>query len=677
MKFHLYSLFIFLSLSAFSQEPKPALVPFTDPTKSLKGLKSRDGKEVWKAEFTDLQQRANMIDGISYFFWTAKKNGLYGALDDAGKVILPFEFEQLEFSDRGYFIAKTAQEMLIYSFSGAKLYAGSGLDDIEPVGNGFIVTKNDQKGWFDLQFREQIPLRFTNIKPVVLLEKTDSSPVPEYSSHIFYVLQHNNYGIYDLKRSQLIPCKYENIIVHWLDRGCKESEAAYEAVLGEKRYIINTEGKVCDSVPISQDLEFYSTQQNRCSPVFNSFMLVKVRDSVYKVVREMRAINLQTGEKSGTYQAMSGNWNRFLCISGENRMVLDEHFNEIARWDEWEASWEEHRFISFDMRRFEHEQVRDYYAMTPQCNTDQVVIYSFLLKDGDQTPEIGIYDYMQKKQITPKYLHFYKGIFEGKTVYWMYKISKKGHAYSYRNTDPTYTRLDIYDEQFRLLKSFKGDVLPERYQYNLGLDLSTALFSWQIGEKYGAVNAVGKLVIPVKYQEFKPLHIRDYKGKLINSFYVMDGKKLFDHTGKEIVTERHTQFHELGSVFVAENEDKIFAIYNGSGKKLLDSVKTFSILKHPEYNKNAAYLKQPEYSDQNIVLAIRGEQLYCLVGEELGEVTAETFEFKSNYLQLTATILVDQTGHVLDVSQYALEKWPPATIPPVHHYENLHLKSGK
>lgn len=661
-KLSIFCLLLSLVFTASGQLPKPYLSAVTDYAKCTHGLKDQNGKQIWKTEFTFLELSQLNTKEATRFFWIAEKNGMYGALNDSGAIIVPFQFEELRFFRTGCFIARKKDATEIYSLSGEKEYTGAGLDEIYPITNGYLVVKKDQMGFLDLQFQERIPISFTNISQATLFEHMDSN-WPETSSRIFTVNQDKKRGIYDLQEKLVVPCMYEYIEIHWANKECTESQAVYSAYLGDWRFLYNSKGELIDSITRKEDLKVYQRPLDSCSFKAEAVGFIATRDEQEGGFLSMRMIHFQTHEKSLVYDMAYANGNRILCKKGKRWTVLDEHFHEIRSWSKWNASWQVITTSNLDPRG-------NYYAENLYMahrsfnrmlwNNQRVIIYSDPSKDNEYLNS-GLYDYVTNKHVAPQYQRISEFVFEGKEVYWAYKISKENQKYADSELGPFYSQVDIYDDRLKLLQSFKGESIPE-IEYLDDRDVSNMLFVQKAGKSYGAVNGRGEAVIPAKYKEYGKVIFWDYtKQKNSEIFYLFGDDKfgVFDTKGNQIIAENHPQYQGYESIFFASNADKTFTVYSKNGKLLLDQVTLYFPVRNrnPSQNKSCSYLKNDRNPSENLIFFVKGEQLFYIQGEQVSLADSETFEFTSTFLRLGERVIIDRQAKVIDVKELRLTSW--------------------
>lgn len=659
-KRHLVFLSILFLLRVSAQEYVPKLQVVTDYSKCFYGLKEKTGKTIWKTEFTELKEGSitDKRGSITDFFWIAEKNGFYGALNNDGKVIVPFEFSNITFSRPGWFVGIKKEGAALYAFSGEQQAAGAGLHDITPVRSGFIVTKSGKSGFLDLQFREVIPVSYTGIEPVLVDQHLeDQRPVP--STYLLKVFEGSNQGLYDVKRKKLlIPANYEFIEAHWANERCDESQAVFVAFRGDSRDMINSEGTVIDSPEKEEYPEFYHAPFDSCATKALTFCLVRKNTNYETGAYRVRVINLQTGERSGSFDEAYANGNRILCRSGITWSVLDEHLKELKHWTKWNASWHP-AYTHFDeVIRQNHIPDWQKESGANLRNNQRVVIYSKPSKDQVYL-NFGIYDYVLNKVVVPEYCRISELEFDGKAVYWAYKLSKEDQKHELDEMGPIYSQIDIYDDRLNLIKSFKVNGMPH---FDIRKrDISEILFFREVNELYGMVNGKGEEIIPVRYKGYKDITLQNgYLDPKPLTYYLMEDKagyRVFNCKGKEVISEPHQDFNSFETVIIASDWKQPYTIFARSGMKILDNVSSYFVAKTYASLTKCTYLKNNHYPDQNLVFFIRGDELYYLQGEILRLVDSETFQFTSAYLRLTSTIIVDRNGKLVNTKGSKLKSW--------------------
>lgn len=664
MRTKLYLLcFLFLCVYNISaQNSESRLRLFTDYGKCYYGLKDKSGKEIWKAEFTSLH--SNYVkrhkDSVGFqYFWIAEKNGYYGALNDSGEVVIPFQFKQVLLSKHGCFVAKNDQDIIIYKLKGEKWYTDGGADEIQPLENGFIVTKNGKKGFLDLQLRERIPFDFTDIKPVVMQRLQDSN-IELFSPYTFHVFHEKETGIYDLRRGIVIPCKYEFTEVHWANADCAESQAIYVAFRDSLLFMYNSAGTLADSQNSHNPPTYYQFPFNSCGSEADAFAILHFRD-VEGNMLHMQVTNLGTKEHSASYDWVWARGNRFLCKKGKQWSVMDEHFKELGHWTKWNASWEirlREIFEPWENWSIWWNLSEDPAWIDVNRGRNLVTIYGEPSKHSEFL-SFGMYDYETEKHTSTDYYAITPLEYRQQRVYWTFKIAKENRMNIGNELGPAYSQLDIYDENLNLLRSFHGEEIPY-YEFR-EKNTSLRLFVHPKGDYYGAINARGDQIIPAKYEDFGEVRFLNKAGSRDEEIFYLFGNNnllsVFDCNGKQIISEGHTQYMSMGNCFIAINPDRTYEIYTKEGNKLLDGVSSYFAATKISGKRECSYLRGNANPYGNLFLFVKGDQLYYFLDGKLSLAGPGTFEFTSVYLRLYGNIIIDQQGKVVDVTGTKLSRW--------------------
>lgn len=664
MKTKLSLLFLLLSTLDVFAQTKPRLVLFTDYASCYYGLKDQNGKQIRKAEFTALNQSCwyRKEQEVHYeFFWIAQKNGFYGALNDSGKVVVPFRFEELKLSNQGYFIARNQEEWTLLSLSGNVSYSEKGVDYIEPVDYGFIIGRKGKAGFLDLSFRERISFEFTKIEPV-LLERLQENQIKTHSPYLFRVFKEHTMGIYDLRRGMVVPCDYGFAEVHWVNKSCPESQAVYEAFKDTALFIYNSEGIAAKNESLHHSHEYYFVPLDSCGSKAQSFVLFRSHTSE-GIFLGTYVVNLLTREQSMEYDLVTAKGNRFLCKKGKRWSVMDEHFKELAYWSKWNASWEPrltevfnplentHAWQSLDRNDWKKNALKENQLVTVYANPSK----------GSEYLGFGLYDYENNKRTSLDYYRIIKLEFQQKWVYWAFKVDKQNRKYLGNELPPDFSQLDIYDEKLNLLRSFKGEEALPFLDERSYPDFSGKLIVHRHGDSYGAINARGEQVIPAKYEDRGEVHFGDpVKKKEDEVFYLFGNKNLlgvFNGEGILLIPEKHQQYMGSGTCFIALNEDRTYTVYSKSGQLLLEGINAYWQTTKVNGKRTCSYLKQDPDLTKDLVFFTKGKELYYLLGEKILKAGPETFGFTSRYLRLSYQIIIDQQGEVTDVAGLNLTHW--------------------
>lgn len=665
MRTKLY-LLCFLCLCVYNvsaQNSESRLRLFTDYGKCYYGLKDKSGKEIWKAEFTSLYSnyvKGHKDSGGYQYFWIAEKNGYCGVLNDSGKVVVPFQFKQVLLSKHGCFVAKNDQDIIIYKLKGEKWYTDRGADEIQPLENGFIVTKNGKKGFLDLQLRECIPFDFTDIKPVVMRRLQDSN-IELFSPHTFHVFREKETGIYDLRRGMVIPCIYEFTEVHWANADCAESQAIYVAFRDSLLFMYNSAGILADSQNSHNPPTYYQFPFNSCGSEADAFAILNFRDVEGNVLR-MEVTNLGTKEHSASYDWAWARGNRFLCKKGKRWSVMDEHFKELGHWTKWNASWEirlREIFEPWENRSIWWNLSEDPVWIDVNRGRNLVTIYGEPSKHSEFL-SFGMYDYETEKHTSTDYYSITPLEYRQQRVYWTFKIAKENRMYIGNELRPAYSQLDIYDENLNLLRSFHGEEEMPYYEFR-EKNTSLRLFVHPQGDYYGAINVRGDQIIPAKYEDFGEVRFLNEAGSRDDEIFYLFGNNnllsVFDCDGKQIISEGHTQYMSMGNCFIAINPDGTYEIYTKEGNKLLDGVSSYFAATKSSGKRDCSYLRGNTNPSGNLFLFVKGDQLYYFLDEKLSLAGPGTFEFTSVYLRLYGNIIIDQQGKIVDVTGTKLSQW--------------------
>lgn len=669
-----FALFFAVSAKGQYQYAKSCLKPFTDYSKCYHGLKTNSGKVVWNAEFNVLEPLVFETKPHDYYnrYWVAEKAGLYGLLSDSGKVVLPFAYSELRYLGRDkYFIGVKNGVPEIYSPDLELLYTAAGYDQIRPMENGYLVQKNGKSGFLDSTFKEHLPPLYDDIDFEGVYYPMDAQR-EEPSTHILSVEENGKRGIYDLNIGWVVPCTYRWVECHWVDKSCTESEAFYEAFSEDFPVaLFNSTGKI--SVPLQpyERTEVYFYRQDYCAKDFTHFGFIYSNDN------SVRVVNVETGKQVTGIEAAMANGNRLLFKQGKEFGVLDENLNELARWkselnlwfqDAWRREAFETRVYSSgnNVDYYPHQSIRSYQDILPEDNVVTFFRDTQKKESPDdyeaqakryETARMGLYNYITEKSIPANY--HYVNIFEtnGEKIFWAVQYDPKtlGSRYSEMG-EPMILKVDIYDAGFKKIKTLNYKIIeyPERRYEPRTRNFSNELFFiYKEEDQLGAIDVKGNIVVPFEYLNGNKLG-KLYPGKdSVELYRFSNAENLYgvvDSKGKQILPFEYQEVSGTENALVAKIENKHYNIFSPQGKLLLEDVNYYTPVRNRNSREKCLFLKDNPHPEANLSFFIKGDRLYYMLGDELHEATAQTFDFSKQYLYICHGIWINQEGKVVDVS---------------------------
>ncbi|MCS7076882.1 MAG: WG repeat-containing protein [Bacteroidia bacterium] len=201
--------------------------PAIDEIQKLYGIRNLyTGKEILPFEYEHISEWKNGVAVV-------KKEDKYGAVNEAGKLIIPLSFESIQMGDSVIWV-RSGEKYGIVDFKGKTITPCIFYGPEEPKEGLIRVYKNNKYGYVDMNGKEIIPCQyeeaehFCNGEALVksdtlwgIIDKQGKQVVPVKYTYIdreikedLRIIEKGNqkFGVIDKKGKEIIPCIYQNIM---------------------------------------------------------------------------------------------------------------------------------------------------------------------------------------------------------------------------------------------------------------------------------------------------------------------------------------------------------------------------------------------------------------------------------------------------------------------------------
>lgn len=225
------------------------------------GMVSSIGEIVIPFEYEELQK-------LQTGYFLGKKNGKSGILDKNGKIKVPFKYDDLQEYDEGLFIADRNE---IIDINNKTIL--SGYDRLSPIyynSQKFIVSKNKKFGIVDDQNKILLPLEFDEISNWV-----------EYGPDGHFVIKNGKYGLIENETFKIIiPYIYDELFYNGSFLFARKNR---------KAGILNINNKeICpfifDEIKPGMSSRFVGKEEEIYAKKGNNFYLIDIKGTILKQV---------------------------------------------------------------------------------------------------------------------------------------------------------------------------------------------------------------------------------------------------------------------------------------------------------------------------------------------------------------------------------------------------------
>lgn len=454
-RFLLYFSLFLASINGFSQEI--TIASYTDYGKCLSGLydyKSND--TLWPAQFDYIKKH--------YYYWQVSRRGLIGRIGRKGEIIVPIEYEYLEFNP--------IEENITAKKNGKFGMLSPDLEIIVPFKYDTLIQNRTDRvifatggkfGVMDEKSQVLIPAQYDKIEHVSVGASTDGRPNKRYYSQNYYeVYQDTLCGIYKVNEGLIVPCLYKSIYpnydyyengwetIHYYqvyypkpsDHKKRHGNEEYERI-GDQEGLVNKEGKLIIGLH-STDYYVKLYQAQPDGSFKTGFAVQRTADGYF-------AYNLNTGEKSANYRdiqrtsagLIACNYDKWSLLGGNMEPL--KYFNKY--WFNYLADYDTN-FVRIEMG----DIYTDFSGFNTQLEYQHHLISlskdSYNEKENTGRVMKGLLNAASGKTIPPKYDEIMIFPYQDQFCVWALTYQDKK-----KKTDP---KIVVYDQKFRRIEKISG-----------------------------------------------------------------------------------------------------------------------------------------------------------------------------------------------------------------------------
>lgn len=670
MRSLLFFLAICFSLTLRAQTEK-SVVAFTNYGSCYQGLKYENGKILWEADFESLEKIYD-YENRTYpprYYWIAEKNGYFGLIDPEGVQVLPFRFNRIQsaYPWRNGIIASDDSGSYLYSNSGEIELTLAGYSWFEITPNGYIVEKNGQRGFLDLELNQVLPTEYDQLV-FETVQQASEGMSPIASTRFIRIEQDHQTAIYDLKNQKwIIPKTSEFIDPHWV-QPCSESDAVFHLSNDTNHTfrIVRSHGNEVFSGANSINAEILLTPLDSCGTLSHQLMYIYTDEST-------EVVSLKTGKRSENHSLVYPLDGYSILFEKKKWGVLDPDLNLLGRYKYPKTNESYNVRKGTSLRRqaeflFYQYFAWDYYEWFSQIGilTDSVLITSqpdnSERKDDYYGDNYGLFNFHSGKNVKTTYDGITLYDFQGKTIYWATNVFFFGYE-----TGVEIKKLDIYDTDLNKVKSFSGSIYLER----IPPQNSRNRFIISSNQKMGVINPLGEEIIPIIYDECYRKEIRSIDDIAKKEPIFIANKKgepttIYDFHGNKLVEKQYWEITIHGQLLIASREDHIKDIYDSKGNLLLEGFKyQRDSPRIDEFGKCIGFDNPERLLVSNCTYFTKGDQVYEFRQGKMYLLDENFFQFNQNYCFFLEWIIIDKTGKIVTTH-------PKGVTVQSYHYKQEH-----
>lgn len=632
-------------------DAQQVITPFEDYTKCYIGFRIGPNDTLWPAQFEAAHKSFDQYTGILRDEWIVKYQGHFGVLDRFGKIIVPFEYDELfpAIESDAYIMEKAGKQGIVKHDGTVVVEAIYDRIDKEFLYQQcrfYTVYRNDKSGVMNSNYKLIIDTEYTFID---FLRFDDQYYDGVYNvgrerSKYFRVSNDTLLGIIDTSGRTVLPMHFDELEPYYMHSyaQCPTKNVFWITHLKDKGYGVCSEDGKELLKPMYTSVSLQYVQQDSCAQGYLYFAHLTAKNS-YGVA------DLETGKKSAFYEELQECGRYHLYTNGKQRGVLDEELNELPVKTKYDlALFSQRAFLNDDYHYSEGERYYGLAVMDQQnigikeVKTDPR--YSTKGRKPRKGIFYGLYNYRTQKVVKPIYHIIGRKVLNGVPYYWALYLDNEemeNGTLSIFNIDleliskQVFSLISLHD----LDKYFSCDQSSERafvFKNEKGL--------------FGGINARGEVLLPFEFTKAQAHGIVNnqtcYEHNWIVEKNGLSGYR--DLHGKEILPTQYKALEFQHSTFVK--------VLTEDGYSLLDSTYNTLVGKCDRlfigYSSglNAAKLNKKTYGhylQNNVYYAIRKDTLYALQGDHFVKIDSTYLRF-SQAVQLVAEMcLVRPDGSLI------------------------------
>lgn len=291
------------------------------------GILNAQGKviipfEYQQLEFYNLSSKDHFEEALSAsdFVFKAKKNGLFGFIDIHHKAVLAIQYDKLNYYGKGQpFPASKEGKWGIINLKG-EVKVPFQYDEMEGINNAYVVKQKGLKGIISKEGKPLLPNQYTAIDR---FRNSDSKPLPYY----IVTDSDSKKGVWDAKAQTLcIPPEYDKI--------ADVCGGNFIVTLNNKYGVINTKHNPLLLIEYDQ-LKFLSPKDSKLPLLAVVKGKCGLIDLSKKKIVPFQYDDIQS--ISGGYYKV-GNNGQYKVIDAQGRVITKESYDHIGVYVDGEAS---------------------------------------------------------------------------------------------------------------------------------------------------------------------------------------------------------------------------------------------------------------------------------------------------------------------------------------------------
>ena len=641
MRLQILLIFLLLSSASLAQ-----LNLFRDPASGKYGLRDSKGNIALNADYDAIDvlygwHDRRVVMDYDYrqknVYWRITRNGKCGLLDMQAARVLPLEYDKIDGTRNGWFIVVKDNKAVIRDRNNIILEGD--FEDFGTLLPGYTFKRNGKSGLLDTNFTEVLPARYDRISECEIEQWYEGRDAIISATKVM-VESDNASGVFDLKYGMVIPPTKDDIYILWASHH-RQSSALYFLRDPDNRDVvgmIDQRGKWC--VPKAYQ-EVRVCLQPLSASGDSAYAIIYVRDTSDNHI----IINPQTNERAGPFEYVRNYQLHTLAKSSGKWIILDEHMN-----------------VLFETGKL-HPSVDGLSYYVPFTHTNPIpfnelsIYYWFHWRDhvlylhSEEIPftaddykqsKIGVLDYQSGKYIKPKYDFVDPVDYRGKRYYWARVSERRG--------EEAMLKVDVYDENMKLRHQFAHPGTEDAIDLPNRRDRDEHLIVVRDGDRVGARNKSGELVIPIEYTDFtincKRRALEEWYCEIFYVFSDTKGRQgVIDENGELKIPFRYDEIETgyfIGTIVATRGE--IIDIYNDDFEVILSDIDFFYAV--PRLTSEGEYIYEKSRKDEKVkdYILIIGDEVWFWNDGAYFKVDQNTFHFEGSYLSLYGFIDIDRNG---------------------------------
>ncbi len=664
----LFFWFLLLCNVGFSQ-----IQIFEDYKLCLMGIKNRQGEVLYEAQFQKITRHLISSTNSSEEYYLLDTDEFLGLIDNKGKLILPWEYTDIQLLSDSSFVASKDGEAYFIEYSKGlerplgfeRVHALTRYNKDRYSGNVEVLDQplyllgwnNERCYLLDSNFRQisdtgydQISLRLYEI----------GWPKIVASNLYFKTILGKKNGILDHDGNVVVPCEYlhaEALLV----RNSEGTTTPYYSALDSLRNMGMFNAKGALVIPMKHSLvRGERTFENSAHSITDQHYPIFIAQDAK--TKQLDLYHLNSGKTLKGFQDAMMFGSHVVFQDSEGWGIIDSNLNVVSSGNK-----KVHSFFCGPFQGFPDE-FGGHYSYYQEIDNSAVIPPNYNVIYVCQPFQEKTY-FQNGRKYTQLNRDVKRGLLNFKTgnripiKYASIAIKKTPHAICFwavypRKNEKSPFKVDVYDSAFVKLRTIELDAMDEDDYYAWRNELEnlteveemTPFHQFRIDGRAGVLNYLGETVIPFEHDKMKSLSFqKEWHIKFIRPDFLLASNNekwnLYYPDGKRALAASFEEIQILDSCLLAKRED-FYSLFDASLNLIQNSISAHIVL--PALNENGREIRGKNRSIVHRSYLIIDAYLYEWTGAEIILIDENRIPFSGSSKILFKRFLVARNGKIME-----------------------------